>query len=178
MSVLSCYFLQGITRLLLTKIPFFREVIISSFQCDACGYSDCGIQSGSRVQDKGVRYTLTVKGTKVWYLNDICELQLVISFVKCQFWLYWVVLHTFLVFAVFYKCKTFNFRTLTVRLWSPTTPLCSYQYLNLSNHQVDVEVLNCLCCLTYILLLHVFCVQLAVITHCDAGIDSVTYFFC
>jgi len=85
MSVLSCYFLQGITRLLLTKIPFFREVIISSFQCDACGYSDCGIQSGSRVQDKGVRYTLTVKGTKVWYFNDICELQLVISFVKCQF---------------------------------------------------------------------------------------------
>lgn len=60
---LSCY-KQGITRLMLTKIPYFREVIISSFQCDHCGYSDCGIQSGSRVQDRGVRYTLTVKGTK------------------------------------------------------------------------------------------------------------------
>lgn len=60
---LSCY-KQGLTRLMLTKIPFFREVIISSFQCDHCGYSDCGVQSGSRVQDKGVRYTLTVKGTK------------------------------------------------------------------------------------------------------------------
>lgn len=60
---LSCYN-QGVTRLLLTKIPFFREVIISSFQCDACGYSDCGIQSGTKVQDKGVRYTLMINSTK------------------------------------------------------------------------------------------------------------------
>jgi len=60
-----CAFLQGVTRLMLTKIPYFREVIISSFQCDHCGYSDSGVQSGSRVQDKGVRYTLTVKSTKV-----------------------------------------------------------------------------------------------------------------
>ena len=28
---------QGITRLLLTKIPFFREVIIMSFSCPHCG---------------------------------------------------------------------------------------------------------------------------------------------
>jgi len=63
---------QGVTRLLLTKIPFFREVIISSFQCDACGYSDCGIQSGTKVQDKGVRYTLMINSTKVHYFSDIC----------------------------------------------------------------------------------------------------------
>jgi len=54
----------------LTKIPFFREVIISSFQCDACGYSDCGIQSGSRVQDRGVRYKLTVNSAKVRYMRS------------------------------------------------------------------------------------------------------------
>jgi len=75
MSRLSTFlsFFQGVTRLLLTKIPFFREVIISSFECDACGYSDCGIQSGSRVQDRGVRYKLTVNSTKVCYLrlNDV-----------------------------------------------------------------------------------------------------------
>ena len=63
---------------MLTKIPFFREVIISSFQCDHCGYSDCGVQSGSRVQDKGVKYTLTVKATKVCCLNDVCALQVVL----------------------------------------------------------------------------------------------------
>jgi hypothetical protein len=29
--------IQGTTRLLLTKIPFFREVIIMSFSCPHCG---------------------------------------------------------------------------------------------------------------------------------------------
>jgi zinc finger protein len=59
----NCY-KQGVTRLLLTKIPFFREVIISSFHCEECGYEDRGIQSGSRIEEKGVRYTLTVKSVK------------------------------------------------------------------------------------------------------------------
>lgn len=27
---------DGTTRMLTTKIPFFREVILSSFECDAC----------------------------------------------------------------------------------------------------------------------------------------------
>ena len=73
-------FLQGVTRLMLTKIPYFREVIISSFQCDHCGYSDCGVQSGSRVQDKGVQYTLTVKSTKVCCLSDICVYQMLVLY--------------------------------------------------------------------------------------------------
>jgi zinc finger protein len=51
---------QGVTRLLLTKIPFFREVIVSSFQCDHCGHIDRSIQSAGRIQDRGVRCTLTV----------------------------------------------------------------------------------------------------------------------
>lgn len=29
---------NGETRLLLTKIPFFREIIVSSFHCDKCGF--------------------------------------------------------------------------------------------------------------------------------------------
>lgn len=29
---------NGETRLLLTKIPFFKEIIVSSFYCDNCGY--------------------------------------------------------------------------------------------------------------------------------------------
>jgi len=73
-------FLQGVTRLMLTKIPYFREVIISSFQCDHCGYSDCGVQSGSRVQDKGVQYRLTVKSTKVCCLSDICVYQMLVLY--------------------------------------------------------------------------------------------------
>lgn len=54
---LNCY-KQGMTRLLLTKIPFFKEVIISSFSCDDCGHSDTSIQSGGRTTEKGVKYSL------------------------------------------------------------------------------------------------------------------------
>jgi hypothetical protein len=53
------------TRLLLTKIPFFREIIVSSFSCEHCGWNNTEIQSAGRIQDQGVRYTLTVRGQEV-----------------------------------------------------------------------------------------------------------------
>uniref|UniRef100_UPI00398F7B52 zinc finger protein ZPR1 n=1 Tax=Pristiophorus japonicus TaxID=55135 RepID=UPI00398F7B52 len=49
---------NGMTRLLLTKIPFFREIIVSSFACEHCGWMDNEIQSAGRIQEQGVRYTL------------------------------------------------------------------------------------------------------------------------
>ncbi|XP_046543972.1 zinc finger protein ZPR1-like [Haliotis rubra] len=52
---------QGITRLFLTRIPFFREVIVSSFSCDHCGYRNAELQPGGRIQDKGVRYEVLIK---------------------------------------------------------------------------------------------------------------------
>ncbi|XP_006833912.1 PREDICTED: zinc finger protein ZPR1 [Chrysochloris asiatica] len=57
---MNCY-RNGVTRLLLTKIPFFREIIVSSFSCEHCGWTNTEIQSAGRIQDQGVRYTLTVK---------------------------------------------------------------------------------------------------------------------
>ncbi|EPY88083.1 zinc finger protein ZPR1 [Camelus ferus] len=57
---MNCY-RNGITRLLLTKIPFFREIIVSSFSCEHCGWNNTEIQSAGRIQDQGVRYTLTVR---------------------------------------------------------------------------------------------------------------------
>ncbi|GAB1294164.1 Zinc finger protein ZPR1 [Apodemus speciosus] len=57
---MNCY-RNGTTRLLLTKIPFFREIIVSSFSCEHCGWNNTEIQSAGRIQDQGVRYTLTVK---------------------------------------------------------------------------------------------------------------------
>ncbi|XP_006743519.1 zinc finger protein ZPR1 isoform X2 [Leptonychotes weddellii] len=57
---MNCY-CNGTTRLLLTKIPFFREIIVSSFSCEHCGWSNTEIQSAGRIQDQGVRYTLTVR---------------------------------------------------------------------------------------------------------------------
>jgi len=52
---------QGMTRLFLTKIPFFREVIVSSFCCDVCGYTNAELQPGGSIQDRGVTYKLNIE---------------------------------------------------------------------------------------------------------------------
>lgn len=54
---------HGETRLMLTKIPHFREVIISSFECPHCGYKNTGVESGTEIADRGVTLTLTVSDT-------------------------------------------------------------------------------------------------------------------
>ena len=53
------------TRLMLTRIPFFKEVIISSFSCDECGFENREVQLGGKVQEKGVKYVLTVRCANV-----------------------------------------------------------------------------------------------------------------
>ncbi|XP_042656348.1 zinc finger protein ZPR1 isoform X1 [Tyto alba] len=53
-------FRSGVTRLLLTRIPFFKEIIVSSFSCGSCAWSDAEIQSAGRIQELGVRYALAV----------------------------------------------------------------------------------------------------------------------
>ncbi|KAK5115602.1 hypothetical protein LTR85_009773 [Meristemomyces frigidus] len=52
---------NGTTRLLLTRIPFFREIIIMSFACDKCGFQNNEIQSAGQIQAKGARYALRVE---------------------------------------------------------------------------------------------------------------------
>lgn len=51
---------MGTTRLLLTFIPYFREVIIASFYCDHCGNRNNEIQSAGMIQPKGCIYTIHV----------------------------------------------------------------------------------------------------------------------
>ncbi|KAG1756918.1 ZPR1 zinc-finger domain-containing protein [Suillus paluster] len=41
---------QGVTRVMLTSIPFFREVIVMSFCCEHCGHSNNGIQSAGKIR--------------------------------------------------------------------------------------------------------------------------------
>ena len=50
---------------MLTKIPHFKEVIISSFNCEGCGFENREIKSGGRIQEKGHKLTLSVTGKKV-----------------------------------------------------------------------------------------------------------------
>lgn len=48
----------GATRLLLTSIPYFRQVIISSFYCPHCHERNNEIQPAGTIQPKGVVYTV------------------------------------------------------------------------------------------------------------------------
>ena len=43
-----------------TKIPMFKEIILSSFYCDACGFKNTEVQFGGKLADSGVHYKLTV----------------------------------------------------------------------------------------------------------------------
>ncbi|ODA81005.1 hypothetical protein RJ55_03966 [Drechmeria coniospora] len=49
---------NGVTRLLLTAIPYFREVVIMSFSCDHCNTQNNEIQAAGTVQPKGTHYEL------------------------------------------------------------------------------------------------------------------------
>ncbi|KAE8453558.1 hypothetical protein EG329_010419 [Mollisiaceae sp. DMI_Dod_QoI] len=49
---------NGITKLLLTRIPFFREIILMSFYCPHCDFKNSEIQSAGEIQQKGARYEL------------------------------------------------------------------------------------------------------------------------
>ncbi|XP_061389071.1 zinc finger protein ZPR1-like [Musca vetustissima] len=61
-ACMNC-FKTGVTRLLLTKIPFFKEVVLMSFKCEFCGFENNEIQSASEIQKKGVHIKLEVKSS-------------------------------------------------------------------------------------------------------------------
>ncbi|KAH9004613.1 zf-ZPR1-domain-containing protein [Lactarius hatsudake] len=51
---------QGTTRLLLTSIPYFHEVIVMSFRCEHCGFSNNEIQSAGVIRPEGAVYTARI----------------------------------------------------------------------------------------------------------------------
>jgi len=51
---------QGVTKFMLTKIPFFKEIMISSFCCDHCGFKNTEVSFAGKLEDYGVRYELNV----------------------------------------------------------------------------------------------------------------------
>lgn len=51
---------NGMTKLLLTMIPYFREVILMSFECEHCCFKNSEVQFGGKVQEQGAKITLTV----------------------------------------------------------------------------------------------------------------------
>ncbi|KAJ2902139.1 putative zinc finger protein zpr1 protein [Zalerion maritima] len=49
---------QGTTRLLLTEIPYFREIILSSFSCPHCSFKNSEVSPAGSIQPLGCRYEL------------------------------------------------------------------------------------------------------------------------
>ncbi|PZC71175.1 hypothetical protein B5X24_HaOG213937 [Helicoverpa armigera] len=52
---------NGVTRLLLTRIPHYKNVVVMSFSCEHCGYENNEIQPGGAYADKGVLWKLRVE---------------------------------------------------------------------------------------------------------------------
>ncbi|EGW34717.1 zinc-finger protein ZPR1 [Spathaspora passalidarum NRRL Y-27907] len=52
---------NGVTRMLLTKIPYFREIILMSFECPHCHFKNSEIQPAAQIAEKGSRYVFKVE---------------------------------------------------------------------------------------------------------------------
>lgn len=44
----------------MTRIPHYKEVLITSFECEHCGNKNTGYQQG-QCQERGIRYQLQVR---------------------------------------------------------------------------------------------------------------------
>uniref|UniRef100_A0A5B7BA03 Putative zinc finger protein ZPR1 isoform X1 n=1 Tax=Davidia involucrata TaxID=16924 RepID=A0A5B7BA03_DAVIN len=54
------------TRMFVTNIPYFQEVIVMASTCDGCGYRNSELKPGGRVPAKGKKITVCVKN-----INDL-----------------------------------------------------------------------------------------------------------
>ncbi|KAJ5918522.1 nucleolar zinc-finger protein [Penicillium verhagenii] len=52
---------QGVTKLLLLRVPYFRDIILESFACDHCHFKDNSVKSAGQIQEQGCKYTLNVE---------------------------------------------------------------------------------------------------------------------
>ena len=61
------------TRLLLLRVPYFRDIILESFECPHCHFKDNSVKSAGQIQERGAKYTLKVENeqdlARYEYLN-------------------------------------------------------------------------------------------------------------
>ncbi|OWR45434.1 zinc finger protein ZPR1 [Danaus plexippus plexippus] len=55
---------NGMTRLLLTRIPHYKNVVIMSFNCEHCGFENNEIQPGGAYAELGVRWKLNIQESR------------------------------------------------------------------------------------------------------------------
>ncbi|KAK5576041.1 hypothetical protein RB653_007179 [Dictyostelium firmibasis] len=56
----NCEAENGITRILLTKVPFFKEIMVFAFHCPECGFRNSEVRSGGSYELKGCHIELNV----------------------------------------------------------------------------------------------------------------------
>jgi zinc finger protein len=56
---------QGVTKLLLTRIPYFRDIVIMSFECPHCFARSAEVQPANELAPKASRTTLSVNPADV-----------------------------------------------------------------------------------------------------------------
>lgn len=71
---------QGETRLMLTNIPFFKDVMVVSFTCPHCGYRNNEIQNAGVLAEFGHRITVKI-ASKEDLNRDICRGEFATTFV-------------------------------------------------------------------------------------------------
>jgi len=52
---------MGTTRFMYTKIPMFKEIILSSFLCEHCGNKNTEVQFGGKLEAQGVKYEFKIE---------------------------------------------------------------------------------------------------------------------
>ncbi|KOB72806.1 Zinc finger protein ZPR1 [Operophtera brumata] len=65
---------NGMTRLLLARIPYYKNVVIMSFSCEECGYENNEIQSAGAYAELGVRSVCDHQRTKGGHSRAIAGL--------------------------------------------------------------------------------------------------------
>lgn len=71
---------QGVTRLLFTAIPRFREVVVMSFECPHCGFKNTEIQAAAEIQVKGAQITVKLDSPE-----DLNRQVVKTEFATCKF---------------------------------------------------------------------------------------------
>ena len=56
-----CCYLPGEAYMCICTIPYFKEIIISCFKCQECGYKTTDVKGGGGISDKATKFTLTVR---------------------------------------------------------------------------------------------------------------------
>ncbi|RIB17041.1 ZPR1 zinc-finger domain-containing protein [Gigaspora rosea] len=51
---------NGITKLLLTRIPHWRDIVLMSFYCEHCGFNNNEVQFAGAIAEKGCEYTCEI----------------------------------------------------------------------------------------------------------------------